>query len=38
VSDSAPEVERKGEELWRFALEAAGLGVWDADLAAGRCY
>jgi diguanylate cyclase (GGDEF)-like protein/PAS domain S-box-containing protein len=38
VSDPAPEGERRGEELWRFALEAARLGVWDADLAAGRCY
>lgn len=23
---------------WSFALESAGLGVWDADLIGGRCY
>jgi diguanylate cyclase (GGDEF)-like protein/PAS domain S-box-containing protein len=25
-------------ERWSFALESAGLGVWDADLVEGRCY
>ncbi|HEY9057289.1 MAG TPA: EAL domain-containing protein [Aurantimonas sp.] len=28
----------KEAERWRFALESAGSGVWDADLVAGTCY
>ena len=29
----------RGEDVrWRFALESAGLGVWDADLVSGRCF
>lgn len=26
------------EERWSFALESAGVGVWDVDLVSGRCY
>lgn len=30
--------DSKEAERWRFALESAGSGVWDADLVAGTCY
>jgi diguanylate cyclase (GGDEF)-like protein/PAS domain S-box-containing protein len=28
----------RSENRWSFALESAGLGVWDADLVHNRCY
>ncbi|HEV7255573.1 MAG TPA: EAL domain-containing protein [Mesorhizobium sp.] len=29
---------RQSDELWRVALERAGLGVWDWDLRTGNCF
>jgi diguanylate cyclase (GGDEF)-like protein/PAS domain S-box-containing protein len=31
-------IANETENRWSFALESAGLGVWDADLVTGRCY
>jgi diguanylate cyclase (GGDEF)-like protein/PAS domain S-box-containing protein len=38
LNSSASETESEDESRSSFALESAGLGVWDADLVSGRCY
>jgi diguanylate cyclase (GGDEF)-like protein/PAS domain S-box-containing protein len=38
VKSSPSKTDTEDESRWSFALESAGLGVWDADLVSGRCY
>jgi diguanylate cyclase (GGDEF)-like protein/PAS domain S-box-containing protein len=38
VKGPTAETGPEDEARWSFALESAGLGVWDADLVRGRCY
>jgi diguanylate cyclase len=37
TGDERPD-DLRAENRWSFALESAGLGVWDADLVTNRCY